>query len=165
MCSKILHGTDGFTSPPKEVVLRIFITLKKSLPSAGFEPANLWSNGKHANHYTADDDESRGCCLPPFASVCLCFCLSLWNRKCSNVHGYNVRRSSVRGLELGLRVAYNIAIIALLCSANFCFSRFQSSFSFSCVRHAPKSQIVFPFFPHLPFRLVKARLANPLLHV
>jgi hypothetical protein len=22
------HGTDGFTSPPKEVVLRIFITLK-----------------------------------------------------------------------------------------------------------------------------------------
>jgi hypothetical protein len=23
-----LHGTDGFTSPPKEVVLRIFITLK-----------------------------------------------------------------------------------------------------------------------------------------
>jgi hypothetical protein len=22
------HGTDGFTSPPKEIVLRIFITLK-----------------------------------------------------------------------------------------------------------------------------------------
>jgi hypothetical protein len=25
------HGTDGFTSPPKEGVLRIFITLKKSI--------------------------------------------------------------------------------------------------------------------------------------
>jgi hypothetical protein len=37
-CPKVLlhavnlrHGTDGFTSPPKEVVLRIFITLKKSI--------------------------------------------------------------------------------------------------------------------------------------
>ena len=29
------HGTDGFTSPPKEVVLRIFITLKNPLTSAG----------------------------------------------------------------------------------------------------------------------------------
>jgi hypothetical protein len=27
------HGTDGFTSPPKEVVLRIFITLKNPSPS------------------------------------------------------------------------------------------------------------------------------------
>ena len=38
------HGTDGFTSPPKEVVLRIFIT------SVGIEPANLGSSGEHANH-------------------------------------------------------------------------------------------------------------------
>jgi hypothetical protein len=29
------HGTDGFTSPPKEAVLRIFITLKNPLTSAG----------------------------------------------------------------------------------------------------------------------------------
>jgi hypothetical protein len=42
------HGTDGFTSPPKEVVLRIFITLKN--PSVGIEPANLGSSGEHANH-------------------------------------------------------------------------------------------------------------------
>jgi hypothetical protein len=40
----------GFTSAPKEGVLLIFIALKTSLPSAGFEPANLRSNGKHANH-------------------------------------------------------------------------------------------------------------------
>jgi hypothetical protein len=47
-CPKVLlhavnlrHGTDGFTSPPKEVVLRIFI---------GIEPANLGSSGEHANH-------------------------------------------------------------------------------------------------------------------
>jgi hypothetical protein len=31
------HGTDGFTSPPKEVVLRIFITLKNPSPSVGIE--------------------------------------------------------------------------------------------------------------------------------
>jgi hypothetical protein len=44
------HGTDGFTSPPKEFVLRIFITLKNPSPSVGIEPANLGSSGEHANH-------------------------------------------------------------------------------------------------------------------
>jgi hypothetical protein len=48
-CRKILgHGTDGFTSHPKEVVLRIFIATKTPSSSAGFETANLGSNGKHA---------------------------------------------------------------------------------------------------------------------
>jgi hypothetical protein len=46
------HGTDGFTSPPKEVVgsrATDFITLKNpSSSSAGFEPANLGSSSKHA---------------------------------------------------------------------------------------------------------------------
>jgi hypothetical protein len=32
------HGTDGFTSPPKEVVLRIFITL---IPRSGSNPRTL----------------------------------------------------------------------------------------------------------------------------
>jgi hypothetical protein len=44
------HGTAGFTSPPKEVVLRIFITLKNPSTSAGIDPANLGSSGEHANH-------------------------------------------------------------------------------------------------------------------
>jgi hypothetical protein len=44
------HGTDGFTSPLKEVVLRIFITLKIPSNSVGIEPANLGSSGEHANH-------------------------------------------------------------------------------------------------------------------
>jgi hypothetical protein len=35
------HGTDGFTSPTKEVMLRIFITLKNPSTSAGIEPATL----------------------------------------------------------------------------------------------------------------------------
>jgi hypothetical protein len=44
-CRKNLrHWADGFTSPPKAVVLRIFIALKNPSPSAGFEHANLWSN-------------------------------------------------------------------------------------------------------------------------
>jgi hypothetical protein len=32
------HGTDGFTSPPKEVVLRNFIALKNPSTSVGIEP-------------------------------------------------------------------------------------------------------------------------------
>jgi len=35
------HGTDGFTSPPKEGALRIFF--------AGFEPAKLGTTGQHAH--------------------------------------------------------------------------------------------------------------------
>jgi hypothetical protein len=44
---------DGFTSPPKEGVLRIFIACKNLSPSAGIETANL---SKHASHYTTKDD-------------------------------------------------------------------------------------------------------------
>jgi hypothetical protein len=46
---KVLHGTDGFTSPPKEVVLRIFISIKNPPSSVGFEPTNLESSDKDAN--------------------------------------------------------------------------------------------------------------------
>ena len=42
------HGTDGFTSPPKEGVLRNFFALKNPTVSAGFEPANLGTKGQHA---------------------------------------------------------------------------------------------------------------------
>jgi hypothetical protein len=34
------HGTDGFTSPPKEGVLRNFSPGKNPTTSAGFEPAS-----------------------------------------------------------------------------------------------------------------------------
>ena len=44
----LLHGTDGFASPPKEGVLRIFFALKNLTASAGFEPANLSTKGQHA---------------------------------------------------------------------------------------------------------------------
>jgi hypothetical protein len=37
--ANLRHGTDGFTSPPKEGVLRIFFALKNPTASAGFEPA------------------------------------------------------------------------------------------------------------------------------
>ena len=42
------HGTDGFTSSPKEGVLRIFFALKNPTALAGFEPANLGTKGQHA---------------------------------------------------------------------------------------------------------------------
>jgi len=41
------HGTDGFTSPPKEGMLRIFSPFKIPTASAGFEPANLGTKGQH----------------------------------------------------------------------------------------------------------------------
>jgi hypothetical protein len=48
-CRKILrHGTSGFTSHPKESVVRIFIAL------AGLERATLVSSGKHTNNYTTE---------------------------------------------------------------------------------------------------------------
>ena len=46
--ANLRHGTDGFTSPPKEGVLRIFFALKNPTASAGFEPANLGAKGQHA---------------------------------------------------------------------------------------------------------------------
>jgi hypothetical protein len=33
-----------------------FIALKNSSFSAGFEPANFGSSGKHDNHYTTEND-------------------------------------------------------------------------------------------------------------
>jgi len=45
--ANLRHGTDGFTSPPKEGVLRIFFVLKNPTASAGFEPANLGTKGQH----------------------------------------------------------------------------------------------------------------------
>jgi len=45
--ANLRHGTDGFTSPPKEGVLRIFFALKNPTALAGFEPANLGTKGQH----------------------------------------------------------------------------------------------------------------------
>jgi hypothetical protein len=49
-CGKARHGTDSFTSPPKEGVLRIFCP-KNPTASAGFEPANLGIKGQHEEAY------------------------------------------------------------------------------------------------------------------
>ena len=46
--ANLRHGTDGFTSPPKEGVLRIFFAFKNPTASAGFEPTNLGTKGQHA---------------------------------------------------------------------------------------------------------------------
>ena len=47
-CRKFANGTDGFTSLPKEGVLRILFVLKNRTASAGVEPANLGTKGQHA---------------------------------------------------------------------------------------------------------------------
>ena len=44
------HGTNGFTSLPKEGVVRIFFALKNPTASAGFEPANLGTKN-HRNRF------------------------------------------------------------------------------------------------------------------
>ena len=45
--ANLRHGTDGFTSPPKEGVLRMFFALKNPTALAGFEPANLGTKDQH----------------------------------------------------------------------------------------------------------------------
>jgi len=45
---KLRHGTDGFTSPPKEGVLRIFFRPKYPTASSGCEPTILGTKGQHA---------------------------------------------------------------------------------------------------------------------
>ena len=47
IAANLQHGTDGFTSPPKEGALRIFFALKNPTTSAEFEPANLGTKGQH----------------------------------------------------------------------------------------------------------------------
>jgi hypothetical protein len=55
-CHKISRdGTDGFTSPPKDVVLRIFTAIKIPLSVAGSRPANLGPNDKHNKQWTSED--------------------------------------------------------------------------------------------------------------
>ena len=46
--TNLRHGTDGFTSPPKEGVLKIFFARKNPTASARFEHANLGTKGQHA---------------------------------------------------------------------------------------------------------------------
>jgi hypothetical protein len=56
-CRKVLHHvSEGFTSPPKKVALRIFISPKIPSPSVVIGLANLGSNGKHASHYITEHD-------------------------------------------------------------------------------------------------------------
>jgi len=46
--ANLRHETDGFTSPPKEGVLRIFSPLKIRRLWPGANPANLGTKGQHA---------------------------------------------------------------------------------------------------------------------
>jgi hypothetical protein len=48
----------SFTSSYKEGVLWICIALKNPWPTVGFEPMNLGSNSKHADHYTTKGDNT-----------------------------------------------------------------------------------------------------------
>ena len=59
------HGTDGFTSPPKEGVLRIFSPLNPTA-SAGFEPANLGTKGQHATSAISMVPKFKGYCLAEY---------------------------------------------------------------------------------------------------
>jgi len=46
--ANLWHGKDGFTSPPKEGVLRIFSPLKIRRLRPGLNPADLGTKGQHA---------------------------------------------------------------------------------------------------------------------
>jgi hypothetical protein len=51
-------GPSGFTSHPKEGVLRIVIALKN--PSPRFEPVTFGSSVKHTNHFTTEATKRMG---------------------------------------------------------------------------------------------------------
>jgi hypothetical protein len=53
-CRKFLRHGLRLYFPPKEDVLSVFIALKKTIASAGFQSDNLEANGKHTYHYTTE---------------------------------------------------------------------------------------------------------------
>jgi hypothetical protein len=63
---KLRDGTDGFTSPPKEGVLRIFFRPRNSTASAGFEPANLGTKGQHAT-----SRQLKQLCFLTYSYICI----------------------------------------------------------------------------------------------
>ena len=78
------HGTDGFTSPPKEGVLRIFSTA-----SDGFEPANLGTKGQHATSRPPKPLKSRALYIyitPLYFHGSLQFELYLWTFLLNTTH-------------------------------------------------------------------------------
>ena len=63
--ANLRHGTDGFTSPPKEG----FFRPKNPTASSGFEPANLGTKGQHATPRPPKPlSISYECCK--FSSLC-----------------------------------------------------------------------------------------------
>jgi hypothetical protein len=81
--ANLRHGTDGFTSPPKEGLLRIFFfALKNPTASAGFVPANLGTKGQHA--YPQTTEAAISTC---YNKVAIKYCIKLilklsnWNTK------------------------------------------------------------------------------------
>jgi hypothetical protein len=105
-CREVLrHGADGFTSPPKEAVLRIFIALKNPSLSAGFEPANRGSNSNHDNHYTIQNDTDKyrwqSCRKIQMQSPCI-----VQSFVHSNTHCYTTEQNCDWYLFLNLRIWY-----------------------------------------------------------
>jgi hypothetical protein len=69
-------GADVVTSRLKVGVMRLLMALKYPSPSAGFELAILGSKGKHAKHYTTEDDLYKLETTVYKLSVCI------WNIDC-----------------------------------------------------------------------------------
>jgi len=78
--ANLRHGTDGFTSPPKEGVLRIFFALKNPTASAGFEPANLVTKGQHTREYCGSE-RGHWKKSTPFCASPLCVTRAVWSQR------------------------------------------------------------------------------------
>ena len=108
--ANLRHGTDGFTSPPKEGVLRIFSPLKIRRLSAGFEPANLGTKGQHATP------------RPPKPLVCL-WELKIFNpRNSTHEEKFVVSvqsEISTQLLEKFVIVPFHAQLILLLMNSNW----------------------------------------------
>ena len=101
------HGTDGFTSPPKEGVLRIFFVLKNPTVSEGFEPSKL--GYQRPAHYLRTTEAALGTDL-----ITLYWYICLRKRSAINV-----------GEKLSLIVANNKGCGKLRVYSRNCFLVFE----------------------------------------
>ena len=93
------HGANGFTSHPKEGMLRIFFRPA----SAGFEPANLCTKGQHA---TSRPPKPLACQVTERCYICeICSLCKYENIRGSNVTGVYWQQSVITPLPSPLTVA------------------------------------------------------------
>ena len=123
------HWTDGFTSPPKEGLLRIFFALKNPTVSAGFEPANLGTKGQQATSRPPK---------PQFVSLPLTSSSTLTMQTLALTINYLVRRLWTREVPVDLWSAWTLGVSVVFWTdlpvsfSGICYCRVINVYNRSC---------------------------------